>query len=67
MCTYNICHSINECFSPSTFFFHKLLNYFLMFPCNEHVEMNKLLCSLACTWSANFISLTALSLDVSLG
>ena len=21
-----------------------------MFQCNEHVEMNKLLCSLACTW-----------------
>ena len=21
-----------------------------MFQCNEHVEMNKFLCSLACTW-----------------
>ena len=41
---------INECFSPYTFFFHKFLNYFLMFLCNEHVEMNTFLCSLACTW-----------------
>ena len=32
------------------FFFHKLLNYFLMLQCNKHVEMNKFLCSLACTW-----------------
>ena len=31
-------------------FFHKLLNYFIMFQYNEHVEMNKLLSSLACTW-----------------
>ena len=44
-------HSINECFSP------KKNNRFLqtsqllfMFQCNEHVEMNKFLCSLACTW-----------------
>ena len=29
--------------------FHKLLNLFL-FQCNEHVEMNKILCSLVCTW-----------------
>ena len=39
--------SIKECFSPLTFF-AKLLNYFLMFQCNEHVEMNKFLCSLVC-------------------
>ena len=31
-------------------FSHKLLNYFLMFPCNEHVEINKFLHSLAYTW-----------------
>ena len=37
------------CFSPLTFF-HKLLSYFLMYQCNEHVEINKCLCSLACTW-----------------
>ena len=33
-------HSMNECFSPYTGF-HKFLNYFFMFQCNEHVEMNK--------------------------
>ena len=44
-------NSINECFSPLTFL-HKLLNYFLMFQCNEHVEMSKFLCSLAGTWMA---------------
>ena len=42
-------NSINECFSPCTVF-HKLLNHFLTFQCNEHEEMNKFLCSLACTW-----------------
>ena len=31
-------------------FFHKLLNNFFMFQCNEHEEMNKCLCSSACTW-----------------
>ena len=30
-------------------FFHKLSTVF-MFQCNEYVEMNKFLCSLACTW-----------------
>ena len=61
MCTYSICPysnvhlqhmsipSINECFTPYTFF-HKPLNYFFISQCNEHVEMNKFLCSLACTW-----------------
>ena len=50
--------------------FHKFLNYFLMFQCNEHVEMNKLLCSLACTWitiiDSQFYIIDSLSLDVSL-
>ena len=32
--------------------FHKLLSCCFMFQCNEHVEMNKFLCSLACTWMA---------------
>ena len=31
-------------------FFNKLLNYFFMFQCDEHVEINKFLCSLSCTW-----------------
>ena len=33
-------NSIHDCFSPYTFF-HKFLNYFNMFQCNEHVEMSK--------------------------
>ena len=42
-------NSINECFHHRLFF-HKFLNYFLIFQSNGHVEMNKLLCSLASTW-----------------
>ena len=41
-----------------------------MFQCNEHVEMNKLLCSLACTWmkiiDSQLYIIDSLSLDVSL-
>ena len=41
----------------------------LMFKCNEHVEMNKYLCSLACTWvtiiDSQFYIIDSLSLDVS--
>ena len=48
MCTYNICH-LNKLWFFNINFFYKLLNYFLMFPCNERVEMS-FLCSLACTW-----------------
>ena len=56
-------------------FFHKLLNYFFMFQCNVHVEMNKILCSVACIWmtiidtqfyTIDSLSLSSLSLDVSL-
>ena len=40
-----------------------------MFQCNEHVEMNKLLCSLACTWmtiiDSQLYIIGSLSLDVS--
>ena len=40
-----------------------------MFQCNEHVEMNKFLCSLACTWTtiidSQFYIIDSLSLDVS--
>ena len=39
------------------------------FQCNEHVEMNKFLCSLACTWMTIIVSqfyiIDSLSLDVS--
>ena len=62
-------NSINECFSPYTFF-PQNLNYFLMFQCNEHVEMNKFLCNLACTWmtiiDSQFYIIDSLSLEVSL-
>ena len=41
-----------------------------MFHCNEHVEMNKFLCSLACTWmtiiDSQFYIFDILALDVSL-
>ena len=41
-----------------------------MFQCNEHVEMNMFLCSLACTWitiiDSQFYIIDSLSLDVSL-
>ena len=40
-----------------------------MFQCNEHVEMNKFMCSLACTWmtiiDSQFYIIDSLSLDVS--
>ena len=62
-------NSLNKCFSPETFF-HEFLNYFLMFQCKENVEMNKLLCGLACTWitmiDSQFYIIDSLSLDVSL-
>ena len=38
---------INVCFSP--FFLQTSLLLFLIIQRNEHVEMNKFLCSLACT------------------
>ena len=42
----------------------------LMFQCNAHVDMNKFLCSLACTWmtiiDSQFYIIDRLSLDVSL-
>ena len=41
-----------------------------MFQCNEHVEMNKFLCSFACTWmtiiDSQFYIIDSLTLDVSL-
>ena len=71
MCTYNICP-----FNKRVFFFHHK-TYFsqtsqllFMFQCNENVEMNKFLCSLACTWMTiidnQFYITDSLSLDVSL-
>ena len=57
-------NSINE------LFLHILFNYYFMFQCNEHVEMNTFLCSLACTWmtviDSQFHIIDSCSLDVSL-
>ena len=43
--------------------FSQVSQILFMFQCNMHVEMNKFLCSLACTWmtiiDSQFISLTA--------
>ena len=50
MCTYNICPFDKRAFFTIKQVFHKFLNYFLC-QCNEHVEINKFLCSLACTWT----------------
>ena len=67
MSTYNLCQSNKWVFSPLTFF-HKFLISFLMFQCNEHVEMNTISCSLACTWitiiDSQFYIIDSLSLDV---
>ena len=51
--------------------FYNLLKSFLCFSViYEHVEMNKFLCSLACTWmtiiDSQFYIIDSLSLDVSL-
>ena len=50
MYTYNICP-----FNKLVFFHHKtgfshISKLLFMFQCNEHLEMNKFLCCLACTW-----------------
>ena len=41
-----------------------------MYQCDEHVEMNKFLCSLACTWmtiiDSKFYIIDSFSLNVSL-
>ena len=62
-------HSINECFHHKTVF-SQTSQLFLMLQCNEHVEMNKFLCSLAYTWMTiidnQFYIIDSLSLDVSL-
>ena len=62
-------HSIN------VFFYHKTgfsqtSQLLFIFQCNEHVGMNKFLCSLACIWvtiiDSQFYIIDSLSLDVSL-
>ena len=46
MCTYNMCPFNKRVFFTIKQVFYKLFK----FKCNEHVEMNKFLCSLASTW-----------------
>ena len=62
-------HSINERFHHNQDF-SQTSQILFMFQCNEHVEMNKFLCSLACTWMAiidsQFHIIDSLSLHVSL-
>ena len=62
-------NSINECFFTINFFPQTSQLYFL-FQYNEHVEMNKFMCSLACTLmtilDCQFYIIGSLSLDVSL-
>ena len=65
-CTYNICP-----FNKRVFFHHKTgFSQTSQFQCNEHVEMNKFMCSLACTWmiiiNSQFYIIDSLSLGVSL-
>ena len=68
MCTYNICPFNNECFHHKTGL-SQTSQLLFMFQGNEHVEMNKFLCSLACTWmtimDSQFYIIDSLSLDVS--
>ena len=58
-------HSINECFHHKTGF-----SQTSQLQCNEHVEMKKFLCSLACTWmtiiDSQFYTIDSFPLDVSL-
>ena len=69
MCTYSI-SQFNKCvFFIINFFSTNFSIFVLMFQCNEHAEMNKFLCSLACTWmtiigSQFFFIIDSLSLDV---
>ena len=71
MYTYNICQ-FNKCvFCNINFFFTNFsTTFFKMFQCNEHVDMNTFLCSLACTWmtiiESQFYIIDIKSLDASL-
>ena len=70
MCTYNICPFNKLVFFTIKQFFSQTSQLLFMFQCNEHVEMNQFLCSLACTWmtviDSQFYIIDSLSLDVSL-
>ena len=65
---HNYVHSIKERFYHKKGF-QKLLNYFFMFQCNEHLKMNKFLCSLCSRMTiidSQFYVINSLSLEVSL-
>ena len=67
MCTYNICPFNNWLFFTIKLF-SKTSQLLFMFQCDEHVEINEFLCSLACTWmtilDSQFYITDSLSLDV---
>ena len=69
-CTYNICPFNKWVLFTIKHVFTYFFDYFNMFQWNEYVEMNKFLCSLACTWmtiiDSHFYIIDSLSLDVSL-
>ena len=53
MCTFNICqfNKFNKLVFFAITFLPQTSQLLFMFKCNnEHVEMNKFLCSLVCTW-----------------
>ena len=64
-----VSNSITECFHHRTGF-SQTSQLLFMFQCNEYVEMNKFLCSFACTWmtiiDSQIYIIDSLSLDVSL-
>ena len=68
MCTYNVCPFNKLLFSPLNRF-SQTSQLLLMFQCKEHVERNKFLCILACTWmtitDSQFYIIDSSSLDVS--
>ena len=71
ICTYNICQ-FNKLvfFHHKTVFFSQTSQLLFMFQCNDHVENNKFLCSLTCTWitiiDSQFHIIDSLSLGASL-
>ena len=70
MCIYYICQFNKRVFFTINFFSQTPQLFFFMFQCNEHVEMNKFLYSLACTWmpiiDSQFHCIDSFSFDVSL-
>ena len=51
MCTYNLCQ-VNKCvFFTISFFLANFSTFLVMCQYNELVEINNILCCLACTWT----------------